>query len=200
MEGKRGNKRERFPSIEGSPAASDAKTPPPAPSGTPSPPGSPAEVCSRCPRSPVLEQGGPSETASVVVLSSPQDEGYPIHDTARDFEFAQCLFDELNNDLLGSPGDDKVTILSDSDEEEEEAHEEKSVGAKDVATSTAINPVLTASADDISTTAEKSLTPAASPANANNDPRVEPNDSNNGLTPGLRVEEGTSGGDEARTP
>jgi hypothetical protein len=121
MEGKRGIKQERSPSIEGSPAASDAKTPPPAPSRTPSPPGSPIEVCSRRPRSPVLEQGGPSGTAPVVDLSSPQDEGDPIHDTARDFEFTQRLFGELNRNLLGPFGDDKVIILSDSDEEEEEA-------------------------------------------------------------------------------
>jgi hypothetical protein len=44
MEGKRGIKQERSSSTEGSPTASDAKTPPLAPSGTPSPPGSPVEV------------------------------------------------------------------------------------------------------------------------------------------------------------
>jgi hypothetical protein len=54
MEGKRGIKRECSPSAEGSPMASDAKTPPPASSGTP-PPGSLAEVCSHRPRSSVLE-------------------------------------------------------------------------------------------------------------------------------------------------
>jgi hypothetical protein len=107
MEGQRGIKRERSSSTEGSPTASDAKTPPPAPSGTPSPPGSPVEVSSRRPRSPVLEQGGPSRTALVVDLSSPQDEEEPIHDTARDFEFAQPLFGKINRDLLGPPGDGK---------------------------------------------------------------------------------------------
>jgi hypothetical protein len=70
MEGKRGIKRKRSPSVEVSPAASDAKTPPSAPSGTPSPPRSSTEVSSRCPRSPVLEQGGPSGAALVIDLSS----------------------------------------------------------------------------------------------------------------------------------
>jgi hypothetical protein len=71
MEGKRGIKKECSPSVEGSPTASDAKTPPPSPSGTPTPPRSPAEVCSHHPRSPVLQQSGPSWTAPVVDLSSP---------------------------------------------------------------------------------------------------------------------------------
>jgi hypothetical protein len=74
IEGKRGIKRERSPSADGSHAASDANTPPSAPSGTPSPPGSPTEVSSRRPRSPVLKQGGPFGTTPVVDLSSPQDE------------------------------------------------------------------------------------------------------------------------------
>jgi hypothetical protein len=61
----------------------------------------------------------------VVDLSSPLDEEEHIHDTARDFEFAQHLFGKLNRDLLGPLGDGKVIILSDSDKEKEEAHEEK---------------------------------------------------------------------------
>jgi hypothetical protein len=110
----------------------------------------------------------------VVDLSSPSDEEEPIHDTARDFKFAQRLFDELNRDLLGPPGDGKVIILSVFDEEKEEVHEEKSVSAEDAATSATVNPVSTA--NDIDTPAEKSSTPAASPTDANNDPRVEPNE------------------------
>jgi hypothetical protein len=200
MEGQRGIKRERPPATEESPAASDAKIPSAAPSGTPSPPESPVEVCSHRPHSPVLEQGGSSGTAPVVDLSSPQDEGDPIHDTARDFEFAQHLFGELNRYLLGPLGDDKAIILSDFDEEEEEGYEEKFASAEDAATSAAVNPVSTASTDDIDTPAKKSLTPAASPANANNDPGVEPNDSSDGLAPGPNVEEGTGGRDEADAP
>jgi hypothetical protein len=66
----------------------------------------------------------------VVDLSSPSDEEEPIHDTSHDFEFAQHLFGELNRDLLGPPGDDKVIIHSDSDKEKEETLEEKSGGVK----------------------------------------------------------------------
>jgi hypothetical protein len=69
-----------------------------------------------------------------------------------------------------------------------------------VAASTAINPVSTALTDDISTPAEKSSTPAAAPADADNDPGVELNDSSDGLSPGLKVEEGTGDGDEASAP
>jgi hypothetical protein len=200
MEGKRGIKQECSPSVEGSLAASDAKTPPPVPSGTPSPPGSPAEVSSRHPRSLVLEQGGPCRTAPLVDLSSPHDEEEPIHGTARDFEFTQCLFNELNRDLLGPPGDGKVIILSQFDEEEEEVHEEKSTGAEDATTSVAVNPVSNTSVDDIGTPTEKSSTPAASPADANNDSGVEPNDNSDGLAPGPKVVEGTDGGDEVGAP
>jgi hypothetical protein len=146
--------------------ASDTKSPPPAPSGTPSPPGSPAEVCSHRPRSPVLEQGGPSGMAPVVDLSSPQGEENPLNDIACDFEFARCLFSELNHAFLGPPDDDIVIILSDSDEAEKEAREENSGDTKDAAASATINPISTASADDISTPIEKSSTPAASPVDS----------------------------------
>jgi hypothetical protein len=107
----------------------------------------------------------------VVDLSSPLDEEEHIHDTARDFEFAQHMFGKLNRDLLGPLGDDKVIILSDSDKEKEEAHEEKSASVEDAATSAAVNSVSTASTDDIDTPAEKSLTLAASPVDADNDCR-----------------------------
>jgi hypothetical protein len=166
MEGKRGIKRECSPPAEGSPVASDTKSPPPAPSGTPSPPGSPAEVCSHRPRSPVLEQGGPSGMAPVVDLSSPQGEENPLNDIACDFEFARCLFSELNHAFLGPPDDDIVIILSDSDEAEKEAREENSGDTKDAAASATINSISTASADDIGTPIEKSSTPAASPADS----------------------------------
>jgi hypothetical protein len=60
-----------------------------------------------------------------------------------------------------------------------------------------VNPLSTAFTN---TPAEKSSTLAASLADADNDPGVEPNDSSDGLAPGLKVEEGTSGGYEASTP
>jgi hypothetical protein len=100
----------------------------------------------------------------------------------------------------GRAGDGKVIILSDSDEENEEAHEEKSTDVEDVATSTAVNSVSTTSADDIGTLAEKSSNAAASPADADNDPKVEPNDSSDGLALGLKVEKGNGGRDEVDAP
>jgi hypothetical protein len=100
----------------------------------------------------------------------------------------------------GRAGDGKVIILSNSDEENEEAHEEKSTDVEDVATSAAVNSVSTTSADDIGTLAEKSSNAAASPADADNDPKVEPNDSSDGLALGLKVEKGNGGGDEADAP
>jgi hypothetical protein len=62
----------------------------------------------------------------MVDLSSSSDEEDLIPDTSHDFEFTQCLYDELNHALLGPPGDDKIIILSDFDEGKEEVHEEKS--------------------------------------------------------------------------
>jgi hypothetical protein len=196
MEGKRCLKQECSPSTLGSPVASDSKTPPLAPSKTPPPPGFPVEVSSCRPRSSVFELGGPSGKALVVDLSSPSDGKEHIHDIAHDFKFTQHLFGELNRDLLGPLGDGKVIVLSDPNEEKEEAYEEKSVGAKDAATSAIVNPVSTASTDDIVTLAEKSSTPAASPADVDIDPGVEPNDSSDGLAPGPKVEEGNGGGDK----
>jgi hypothetical protein len=84
----------------------------------------------------------------VVDLSSSSDEEDLIPDTSRDFEFTQRLFDELNRALLRSPGDDKVIILNDSDDEKEEMREEKSTSAKDGVASAAVNPASTASAND----------------------------------------------------
>jgi hypothetical protein len=81
----------------------------------------------------------------VINLSSSADEENIIAATSRDFEFAQRLFDELNRVVLGPPGDGKIIVLSDSDEEE--VHEEKITGAEDVSASAAVNPASTASAD-----------------------------------------------------
>jgi hypothetical protein len=200
MEDKTDIKWERSPSMEGNPAASNAKTPPPTPSETPSPLGSPADVSSRKPLSSVFEQGGSlregSSGGSIFIFGWGRT--HPWY--ARDFEFTQRLFGELNRDLLGPPDDGKVIILSDSDKEKEEAHDEKSAGVKDVATFVIVNWVSTASADDIGTPSEKSSTPAASPADADNDPRVEPNDSSDGPAPGLKVEEGDDDRDEVGAP
>jgi hypothetical protein len=68
-----------------------------------------------------------------------------IADTSHNFELTQRLYDELNRAILGPPDDDKIIILSDSDEEE--VHEEKTIGTEVMATSTAVNPTSTASTD-----------------------------------------------------
>jgi hypothetical protein len=81
----------------------------------------------------------------VINLSSSSDEENLIAATSHDFEFAQRLFGEINRAVLGPPGDDKIIVLSDSDEEE--VHEEKITGVEDVSASAAVNPASTASAD-----------------------------------------------------
>jgi hypothetical protein len=117
----------------------------------------------------------------VIDLSSSSDEEDFFVDTSRDFEFVQQLYDELNRDFLGPTGDGKIIILSDSDEEKEEVCEEEPTSVVDVAASTTVNPTSTGYADDADAPTEKSLTLAASPADADEDPRVAPNDSSDSL-------------------
>jgi hypothetical protein len=148
MEDKRGTKRARSPFKEGSPSPDSAKTPPSAPSRSPPPLTSPPEVLSHRPRSPVWEQGGSSEKASVVDLSSSSDEGDLIADVSRDEEFARKLFGNLNRDVLGPPGDSKIIILSDSDEEEE-VRKEKTVDAEAAPSSAVRSPASTAFPADV---------------------------------------------------
>jgi hypothetical protein len=50
-----------------------------------------------------------------------------IVDTSRDEELTKKLFGDLNRDILGPPGDDKIIILNDSDDDGE-AQEKKTVG------------------------------------------------------------------------
>jgi hypothetical protein len=171
MEDKRGIKQDCSSSTEGSPVPSDANTPPLASSGSPSPLGSPSEVASCRPRSSVFEQGGPSGKAPMIDLSSASDEDDFIADTSRDFEFTQWLYGELNRGFLEPPGDGKIIILSDSDEEKEDMHEEKSSSPKGVAASSVVNPASTASTGNANTPIEKSSTLATSPADADEDPR-----------------------------
>jgi hypothetical protein len=77
IEEKRGTKCPRSPSKEVSLAPSSAPTPSLPPSGLSPPLGSPPEVSSRCPRSPVFEQGGSSERNSMVDLSSEDEDILP---------------------------------------------------------------------------------------------------------------------------
>jgi hypothetical protein len=118
---------------------SDAKTPPSAPSGSPPPPRSPSEISSRHPCSLVFEQCGSSGKVSMIDLSLSSDEENFIADTSRDVEFTNKLFGDLNHDILGLPGDGKVIVLDDFDEEKE-AQKEKTIGTKLMTTSAAVNP------------------------------------------------------------
>jgi hypothetical protein len=126
MEDKKGVKRERSPSAEGSPLPDDAKTPIPVPFGSPPPPGSPSDVSSRRRCSSVFEQGGASGATLVSIPSS------LVVDTSHDEEFARKLFGDLNCDILGLPGDGKIIIIDDSDNNDE-AQEEGMIGINPMA-------------------------------------------------------------------
>jgi hypothetical protein len=120
---KRGTKHERFPFAGGSPLPDDAETPPPAPSGSLSPLGSLFVVSSRRPCSPVFGQGNAFGKTTMIDPSS------FIVDSSCDEELARKLFGDLNHDILGPPGDGKIIVLDDSDDNGE-AQEEKTVGIK----------------------------------------------------------------------
>jgi hypothetical protein len=131
MEDKKNLKRPRSPSDEGSSSPSKASTPPPSRSGPGCPPltQSPLTTSSRRPCLPPSEQGGPSEPVPVVDLAlSPSEEDF-VADTSRDEEFARKLFGDLNCDILGPPGDGKIIIISDSDDEDE-THEDTAVNVE----------------------------------------------------------------------
>jgi hypothetical protein len=113
MEDKRGTKRERSPSAEGSPLPDDVETPPLAPSGSPPPPGSLSVVSLRHPCSLVFEQGNTFEKTPML------DPSLFIVDTSHDEEIARNLFGDLNRDILRPLGDGKIIILDDSDDDDE---------------------------------------------------------------------------------
>jgi hypothetical protein len=75
----------------------------------------------------VFEQGNASGKTPTIDLSSSLDEENFIVDTSHDAELAKKLFGGLNHDILGPPGDGKIVVLDDSDEENE-AQEEKTAG------------------------------------------------------------------------
>jgi hypothetical protein len=113
MEDKRGTKRDCSPSTEGNPLPDDAKTLPPAPSGSLPPPGSPSVASSRRPCSLVFEQGNASVKVPML------DPSLFITDTSHDEVIARKLFDDLNRNILGPPNDGKVIILDDYDDDGE---------------------------------------------------------------------------------
>jgi hypothetical protein len=183
MEDKRGTKRPRSPSQEGSSSPSSASTPLLVPSGSTPPPGSPSEVCSRCHCSPVFEQGRPSEKIPVVDLSSSSDEDTLIPYTSWDVEFTKRLFGDLNRGLLGPSDDDKIIILSDSNEEEEEMREESAANAEAAPFSTVKSPA-----------------PTASAADADDVDKGTPNDSNGGHSTDRAIGDSSNSGDKVVSP
>jgi hypothetical protein len=118
MEDKKNLKRHRSPSDEGSSSPNKASTPPPSRSGSPPPTQSPSATSSHRLYLPLCEQGGPSKPVPIVDLALSSSEEDPVVDTSRDEEFARKLFGDLNRDILGPPGDGKIIIISDSDDED----------------------------------------------------------------------------------
>jgi hypothetical protein len=74
-----------------------------------------------------------------------------IADTSRDEELARKLFGDLNRDILRPPGDDKIIILSDSDDEDE-THEDATINAEVAPPSAANSADSPTSAPDVDDT------------------------------------------------
>jgi hypothetical protein len=85
-----------------------------------------------------------------LALSSGEEES--IADTSRDEEFTRKLFGDLNRDILGPPGDGKIIVISDSDDEDE-TYEDAAVNAE------AAPPSATNSADSPTSASDVDETP-----------------------------------------
>jgi hypothetical protein len=83
----------------------------------------------------------------MVDLASPSGEEDFFADTSRDEKLARKLFGDLNCDILGPPGDGKIIVLSDSDDEDE-AHEDAVINAEAAPPYAVDSPVTPASASD----------------------------------------------------
>jgi hypothetical protein len=64
-----------------------------------------------------------------VDLASSSGEEDSVADTTRDEELTRKLFGDLNRDILGLPGDGKIIVLNDSDNEDG-THEDAAVNAE----------------------------------------------------------------------
>ncbi len=100
----------------------------------------------------------------------------------QDEEFTKRLFGDLNRDVLGPPGDGKIIILSDSDEEEEACEE------------------TTSDAEATPSTAGKSSTLASSTTDADEDPKGLQDDNSDGLAPDQERGDGSCGRDKVDSP
>jgi hypothetical protein len=87
-----------------------------------------------------------------LALSSGEEE--PVADTSRDEEIARKLFSDLNRDILGPPGDGKVIVISDSDDEDE-THEDAVVNAEAAPPSAANSADSPTSASDVDETPDR---------------------------------------------
>jgi hypothetical protein len=76
-----------------------------------------------------------------------------VADTSRDEEFARKLFGDLNRDILGPPGDGKIIVISDSDDEDE-THEDTAVNAEAAPPSAANSADSPTSTSDVDKTLE----------------------------------------------
>jgi hypothetical protein len=74
-----------------------------------------------------------------VDLASSSGEEDSVADTSRHEEFTRKLFGDLNRDILRPPGDGKIIVLSDSDDDDE-MHEDAVINA-DAAPPSAANSV-----------------------------------------------------------
>jgi hypothetical protein len=86
-----------------------------------------------------------------VDLASSSGEEDSFADTSWDEELARKLFGDLNHDILGPPGDGKIIVLSDSDDEDE-AHEDAAINAEAAppsAANSADTPTSAPDADEI---------------------------------------------------
>jgi hypothetical protein len=97
----------------------------------------------------MFEQGNAFRKTPMIDLSSSSDEENLIVHISRDAELTKKLFADLNCDILGPPGNGKIIVLDDFDEENE-AHEEKTAGIESTAASASVDPTSSAptSADD----------------------------------------------------
>jgi hypothetical protein len=77
--------------------------------------------------------------------------------------------------------------------------EDKSPDPEDAAASTIVNPASIASAVDVGALMDGTSTPVTSLANADEDPRVAPNDTSDGLAPSLKMGKDSGSRDEADT-
>jgi hypothetical protein len=151
MEDKKNLKHPRSSSDEGFSSPSKASTPPPSRSGCPPPTQSPPVTSSRRLCLPPSEQGGPSEPVPVVDLPLSPSEEDSVADTSWDEEFARKLFGDLNRDILGPPGDGKIIVISDSDDEDE-THEDAAVNVEAASPSAANSADSPTSAFDVDET------------------------------------------------